>query len=79
MRNMGEVVDYPGSTTGPVSPEKILKAALDANLKEVVVIGETQNGTIALYGSTGEAAQLNWLLDCAKKLTMDACFIEGEE
>lgn len=76
---MGEVIELDGTTFGPVTPEKILKAALAADLKEVIVIGETKSGTIALYGSTGEAAQINWYLDCAKKLTMDACFIEGEE
>lgn len=76
---MGEVIELNNFTTGPVPPEKILQAALAANLKEVVVIGETAEGTVTLYGSTGEAAEINWLLDCAKKLTMDACFIEVEE
>lgn len=76
---MGEVIELNNVTTGPVPPEKILQAALAANLKEVVIIGETQSGTIALYGSTGEAAQINWYLDCAKKLTMEACFIESDE
>lgn len=76
---MDNVVELDTPYVGPIPPEKILKAALEHNLKEVVVIGETQRGTIALYGSSSEPGVINWYLDCAKKLTMDACFVEDEE
>lgn len=76
---MGEVVDAGIPFTGPVSPEKVLNGAVAANLREVVVIGETQDGTIYLSATSGEAQKIFWLCACAQKLTMDACFIEVEE
>ena len=63
----------------PLNPERVLKASIDANLSEVIVIGLTQDGTVRLAASIENAAQINWLCDCAKHLTMEACFVEDEE
>ena len=76
---MGDVVGIEAPFYGPVKVDDVLKGALAANLKEVVVIGKTQDGTIYLSATTGEAAEINFMCDCAKKLTMDACFVEVEE
>lgn len=75
---MGEVVDM-AETFGPVTPEKVLKAAIASGLKEVIVVGETQDGTVYLSASTGEPRNIMWFLSAAKKLTMDAAFVEVEE
>lgn len=76
---MADIVDFDAPYYGPVTPEKILQGALAKNLREVVVIGETQDGTVYLSSTTGEAQKVYWLCACAKKLTMEACFIEVEE
>jgi hypothetical protein len=76
---MGEVVDIDAPFFGPITPEKVLKGAMAQNLREVVVIGETQDGTVFLSSTTGEAPKIFWLCACAKRLTMDAVFIEVEE
>jgi len=75
---MGEVVDM-AETFGPITPEKVLKAAIASNLKEVVVVGETPDETVYLAASTGEPRNIMWFLSAAKKLTMDAAFVEVEE
>jgi L-ascorbate metabolism protein UlaG (beta-lactamase superfamily) len=75
---MGEVVDM-AETFGPITPEKVLKAAMSSDLKEVIVVGETKDGTVYLSASTGEPRNIMWFLSAAKKLTMDAAFVEVEE
>lgn len=76
---MGEVIELDASFFGDITVEKVLNAALAQNLREVVVIGETQDGTVFLSSTTGEAPKIFWLCACAKKLTMDAAFVEVEE
>lgn len=75
---MTNVIDL-SETFGPVTPEKVLKAALSSELKEVIVVGETKDGTVYLSASTGEPRNIMWFLSAAKKLTMDAAFVEVEE
>ena len=76
---MGEVIELDATFFGPITAEKVLSAAMDQNLREVVVIGETQDGTVFMSSTTAEAPKIYWLCACAKKLTMDAAFVEVEE
>lgn len=73
---MGDVVEIGCSTTARVPPEKILQGALVSSLKEVVVIGERSDGSVYFAMSTADAPEINWLLDCAKRLLMDS-IIDG--
>ena len=75
---MSNVIDM-SETFGPITPEKVLKSALSSDLKEVIVVGETNDGTVYLSASTGEPRNIMWFLSAAKKLTMDAAFVEVEE
>ena len=67
----GTVVDLGCTTTADIPPEKILNGALRAGLKEVVVIGTLPDGSVYFAMSTAEAPDINWLLDCAKRLLLD--------
>ncbi len=68
---MGTVIELGTVTTSDIPPEKILTAALKADLGEAVVIGQRRDGTVYFAMSTAEAPSVNWMLDCAKRLLMD--------
>ena len=68
---MGTVIELETITTAAIPPEKILRAALGADLTEAVVIGQRRDGTVYFATSTAEAPSVNWMLDCAKRLLMD--------
>jgi hypothetical protein len=68
---MGKVIELGVVTSASISPEKILQAALEADLTEAIVIGQRPDGTVYFAMSTAEAPDINWLLDCAKRLLMD--------
>jgi hypothetical protein len=74
---MGNVIELNTVTTAAIPPEKILQAALKAELTEAIVIGQKPDGTVYFAMSTAEVPSVNWLLDCAKRLLMDG-IIEDE-
>lgn len=76
---MGDVVELDQPFYGDIDPKKVLNGALEKDLREVVIIGEMPDGTVYLSSTTGEAPKINWLCDCAKRLTIDAVFVEVEE
>lgn len=63
---MGEVVEFTGSTTQPIDPQKVLAAAYGAKLDRVTIIGTTAAGEFYLASSEGDAAQLLWDMERAK-------------
>ncbi len=75
---MGKVIELSTETSTTVPPEKILRGALAANLTEAVVIGQRPDGTVYFAMSTAEAPDVNWMLDCAKRLLMDGIMDDGE-
>lgn len=73
---MGTVIELETVTTVHIPPEKILSAALKADLTEAIVIGQRRDGTVYFAMSTAEAPSVNWLLDCAKRLLMEGILEE---
>lgn len=68
---MGDVIELGCNTTADLPAEKVLDAAKAAALTEAVVVGMKADGTIYFAMTTSSAPDVNWLLDCAKKLLMD--------
>lgn len=68
---MGEVVELGCITSLDLPASKVLEAASAADLKEAVVVGLKEDGTFYFAMTTGNVADVNWLLDCAKKLLLD--------
>ena len=68
---MGKVIELTTVTTKEIPPERILEAALKAQLTDVVLIGQRPDGSVYFAMSTAEAPAVNWMLDCAKRLLMD--------
>jgi hypothetical protein len=68
---MGEVVEFNGETTADLDPNKVLEAAIEANLQEAIVIGTTQDGELYLSLSISYVPDIIWLLMSAQKMLMD--------
>lgn len=63
------VVELDAPYYGRIEPEKILNAAKENDLDEVVVLGykEAPEGRkLVVYASNGSAAEIVYMLECAK-------------
>lgn len=69
---MGEVVEFTGSTTQPIDPQKVLSAASGADLGRVTVIGTTASGELYIASSEGDAAQVLWDMERAKLALLES-------
>jgi hypothetical protein len=58
-------------TTINLPPERILNAALEADLAALVVVGYDKNGQYYFHSSIPHGATINWLLDQCKKRIID--------
>ena len=50
------------ATTDDIPPERVIEAALDANLSVAIVIGRRPDGTIYFASSTGDVKEAHWLV-----------------
>lgn len=78
---MGEVVAGNFITTLPIPPEKVLQAAIDRGLQEVVVVGFDNDGEFYFAGSdAGTPVNLHMLMKASYELmkTGDRIAEEGD-
>lgn len=68
---MGNVIELRTVTTTTIPPETILQAALKAELTEAIIVGQRPDGTVYFAMSSADVPNVNWMLDCAKRLLMD--------
>lgn len=68
---MGDVIDGKFRTTGKVPVNTVLDGAREVGLADVVVVGVTEDGTGFVNWSSDDLAQVNWMLDIAKKSLLD--------
>ena len=50
------------ATADDIPPERVIEAALDANLSVAIVIGRRPDGTIYFASSTGDVKEAHWLV-----------------
>ena len=50
------------ATADDIPPERVVEAALDANLSVAIVIGRRPDGTIYFASSTGDVREAHWLV-----------------
>jgi len=55
------VIDFPGGTTVDIPAEKILKAAIEADLGDCVVMGWTKDGNEYFAGTTSDLRTVQFL------------------
>ena len=61
------IIEFTGLTTQDSYAEKILRAAIDANLDKCVVVGREQNGNLWFSGNHSDAYEILFLLEFAKR------------
>lgn len=59
---MGKVVEFCGVTRLDIPPERVLRAALDAGMKSVVVVGFDADGNDYFAASMADAGEAHWHL-----------------
>ena len=75
-----EVLPFTGISILDIPPEKVLQAALDAGMDEVVIVGTDADGKHYFASSMASAPTVAWHLDTAKwRLMHDAHLLESEE
>lgn len=57
-----EVVPFGGTTTLPLSPERVLEAAKAAGYEDVFVIGRLPSGAIAIAATEADSGFNVWML-----------------
>lgn len=65
------VVEFPGTTTNDITPEKVLTKAAENNLSSCVVVGWTANDELYLSSSSGEAKEIFLLFELARAELLD--------
>lgn len=65
------IIAFPGIATKDDYTEKILRAALDADLEKAIVVGREQNGNFWFSGNFSDAYEIIFLLEMAKKELLD--------
>lgn len=61
----------PGVTMEPITPARILTAALEANYVNVIVVAFDHTGNISVAGSEAEVAEAILMLELGKKTLLD--------
>lgn len=65
------VIEFPGETTVDIPVEKVLECARKAGLDKLVLVGQYPDGSFYFAGNTSDCMLINWLLDQAKKDTLE--------
>lgn len=61
-----DIIDYPGVTTLPLEPTKVLEAAIAHDLSAVLIVGRQDGGELYLSGSHSDIGEMLILLERAK-------------
>ena len=75
-----EILPFTGISILDIPPEKVLQAAIDAGVTEVVIVGTDAEGKHYFASSMASVPVVAWLLDSAKwRLLHDSYLLESEE
>lgn len=66
-----EIITPSFNTRLDIPPERVLEAAKEAGLDQVIVIGRTKDSDLYMASSTGDGPEILWLIECAKGYILD--------
>lgn len=72
------VVDFPGKTTMPISPDKVLTSAV-GKLDTVYLIGRTPEGEMYVACSDGDKYKMLWYVSAVKHMMLSGMFEDADE
>jgi len=70
---MGEIVKFNGYTKLDIDPNDVLSNAIDQT-KQVLVIGNSKDGSLYVAASTADGGELLWLIETFKHKLMSGDF-----
>ena len=65
------VTEFPGVTRLRTPVPRVLASAAGAKLKDVIVIGRTEDGNLYLGSSSPDGAEVIWLMELTKRLIFE--------
>lgn len=60
---MADILDFNGTTTLDLMPDKVLEGALTTKLRGVFILGETEDGEMYVASSYGDQRETLWLIE----------------
>lgn len=64
---MGEVVELDCNTTLPIPSDRLLQAAIDGGVRDVVILGYDADGELWFASADPNVAQVLWLIELGKR------------
>ncbi len=64
---MGEVVELPVDTCLPLPSDRLLQAAIDGEVRDVVIVGYAMDGSLWFSSADPDVGHVLWLLELAKR------------
>lgn len=69
---MAKIIQFPKAKSDEIIPPKtVLEGALEANLRQVVVVGTNQDGSLFAAGTSGHIADTIVIMERAKLYLLD--------
>lgn len=68
---MGEVIILPVVTKLDIPAERVVNSAVEAKLKDVVVIGFDGEGALYFASSYADGGDVLWMMELAKKALLE--------
>lgn len=76
---MGEIIDMLVQKVVDRSPRAILEAAINENLENVIILGETKDGSVHFSMSPMDCPEILFLLEVARHTIMDEALRPEED
>lgn len=68
---MGEVVDLDVDTCLPIPSEKLLRAAIDGEVRDVVILGYDSDGQLWFSSADSDVGHVLWLIELGRRYLLD--------
>jgi hypothetical protein len=76
---MGDVVELDVDTTLPIPSDRLLRAALEGDVSDVVILGYGPDGKLWFSSADPDPAQVLWLLELGKRFLLNNYAGDGDE
>lgn len=63
---MADIINFPFIATAPVSPEEVIRGALETEFEEIIIIGVTKKDEPYLASSTSNIPDILFLIEKMK-------------
>lgn len=68
---MSNIINFPRPKYGPIPVEDVIQGAVEAKMKDIVIIGYDENGMEYFASSNADGGVVLWLLERLKKMLLE--------